>query len=122
MAKPAPVSSSFCMPHEAQLVIKQKSWWSLGKFTIKDEHGILLFNFTSTEGGFCSGKPTIRRIVDATSRKVLLLLTKGANTTCWGDSPWLAFHGDSESDSDLLFTLRSKGASKSTLLRSFKGK
>lgn len=41
---PAPVSSSYCLPHESQLVVKHKLLFAVGRFTVKDGEGALLFD------------------------------------------------------------------------------
>ncbi|CAM6119086.1 unnamed protein product [Calypogeia fissa] len=106
MAVPAPVGSSFCMPYETQLVVKPSASWFEGvKYSIKDEQGNLVFSM-KTEQGFCV--ETKRRIYDATTGEVLLLMRK--DTPCCSRGEWIAFHGDTESESQLSFTVRAKSS------------
>ncbi|CAM6103790.1 unnamed protein product [Calypogeia fissa] len=106
MAIPAPVGSSFCMPYETQLVVKPSgSLFDGGKYSIKDGQGNLVFSM-KTEGGFCI--EIKRRIYDATTGEVVLLMRK--DTPCCGTREWIAFHGDTESESQLSFTLRAKSS------------
>lgn len=109
MAAAAPVSSSFCVPHETQLVVKPKLRFGSIQYSIKDENGVLLFTIKraiKSETGLFS-QPE-RKIYDATSWKVLLLIKKERNW--FGRPSWIAFHGDSESDGELIFTMRTKGS------------
>ncbi|CAM6119084.1 unnamed protein product [Calypogeia fissa] len=106
MAVPAPVGSSFCMPYETQLVVKPSgSWFEGGKYSIKDGQGNLVFSM-KTEHGFCVA--TKRRIYDATTGEVVLLMRK--DTPCCSSGEWIAFHGDTESESQLSFTVRAKSS------------
>ncbi|CAM6119088.1 unnamed protein product [Calypogeia fissa] len=98
MAIPAPVGSSFCMPYETQLVVnKSGSWCKGGKYSIKDGQGNLVFS-TKTESRI--------KIYDATIGEVVLLMK--TDTACCSTGEWIAFHGDTESERQLSFTLRAK--------------
>ncbi|KAG6557076.1 hypothetical protein Mapa_001002 [Marchantia paleacea] len=72
LAIPAPVSTSYCVPHLAQFIIEQKVMTlSSGKFTIKDPQGSLLFQVKSKVPSLHT-----KRIVCDSNENALVLLTK----------------------------------------------
>lgn len=97
MAVPAPVSPSFCVPHETQFAVRRKSIWRWAPFSITDEQDRLVFEVESW-------KPVRiwkakRRIKDSSGKVVVTIkveLGVFVNT-------WKAFYGDNESQ--LLFTV-----------------
>ncbi|CAM6106250.1 unnamed protein product [Calypogeia fissa] len=96
----APISSAYCVPQETQLEIKPNSCRSDRKHVVNDGEGVLLFNMETNR--LFVGTIT-RRILDATSGNVLLLLKIKKERK---KRAWKAVRGDSQSKSELLFTLK----------------
>lgn len=95
---PAPVSSAYCLPHEVQLTVKDKLL-SVGRFTIKDAEGTLLFDVNCKDP---LQWRTRRILKDESGQPVLLLKSMWTGL----HRKWAAYRGDDETDAKLLFTIQ----------------
>ncbi|CAM6089002.1 unnamed protein product [Calypogeia fissa] len=100
---PAPVSSVYCLPHEAQLTVKRKLFsFPWGRFTIKDGkdgEGTLLFDVKAKNR--CIWRK--RLVLHDESGQPLLLLKSMFPSL---HHKWAAYRGDDETDAKLLFTIQ----------------
>lgn len=100
MATSAGVTSSSSVPYETQLRIRRQSIYSVVDYSITDEEGNKVF-IMDNDGSIFSKKG---RIYDAESGRLLVTVRK-KSSFLEGPS-WVAFRGDIEIESQLMFVVR----------------
>uniref|UniRef100_A0A0E0E998 Tubby C-terminal domain-containing protein n=1 Tax=Oryza meridionalis TaxID=40149 RepID=A0A0E0E998_9ORYZ len=89
MAAAAVVGSRFCVPHEVALTVTRRSAYAAGAVVLRSEVELM-------------SRFTRRAIVDAAGVPIVSMKRKLFSTRY----TWEVFRGDSEHESDLLFTVR----------------